>query len=71
MAERVMLWKSNNGKYFETLKEAEKEDRAKDMEDVFLSVPDDLVAEPLVVIARYLAEQGYRITNINPEHASA
>ena len=70
MAERVTMWKSKNGKYFESSSEAEAEDRALEMIEVFNGLPDDVSELSFEVIARYLAGEGYRITNINPIHAS-
>lgn len=71
MAERVTMWKSKNGKFFEYLHEAEEDDRAGEMLEVFNSMPDEVGCQSLETIARYLAGEGYRITNINPVHASA
>ena len=69
MADLVKMWKANNGKYFETLKEAEQEDRAAHMEEVFNSMPEGAESWAFASIARYLAEQGYKITNIHPDSA--
>ena len=66
MAERVTMWKAKNGKTFEQLSEAEAEDRAIEMIEVFDGLPDDVSGLSLEAIARYLAGKGYRITNTNP-----
>lgn len=66
MAERVTMWKAKSGKFFESLSEAEEDDRVEEMVEVFASVPDDVSGRSLETVARYLAGQGYRITNINP-----
>lgn len=69
MAERVTMWKSKNGKVFESPSEAEQEDRAEELTEVFHTIPDDIHASSLDDIARWLAGEGYRITNINPASA--
>ena len=69
MAERVTMWKSKNGKVFETGGEAEEEDRAEEILEALYSLSDDAENWPLEAIARKLAEQGYRITNVNPAPA--
>ena len=69
MAERVTMWKSKNGKVFETGGEAEEEDRAEVLIEVFHTIPYDIHASSLDDIARWLAGEGYRITNINPASA--
>lgn len=66
MAERVTMWRSKNGKYFESLSGAEEEDRVGELLEVFNSLPDGAEGWSFAALARYLAEQGYRITNINP-----
>lgn len=66
MAERVMMWKSKNGKYFELSSEAEAEDRAIEMIEVFDGLFDDVSGLSLEAIARYLAGKGYRISSIYP-----
>lgn len=70
MAERVTMWKAKSGKFFEFLHEAEEDDRAGEMLEVFHSMPDSASCWSLETIARYLAGEGYRITNINPVPAS-
>jgi hypothetical protein len=64
------MWKSKNGRFFESLSEAEEDDRAGEMVEVFSSVPDDVSGRSWEAVARYLAGEGYRITNINPTPAS-
>lgn len=75
MAERVTMWKSKNGRFFENQHEAETEDRSQAMFeamfDVLAGMPDEVASGSLEGIARHLAEQGYQITNTHPEHASA
>lgn len=70
MAERVTMWKAKSGEFFESLSEAEEDDRAWEMLEVFNSMPDSASCWSLETIARHLAGEGYRITNINPAHAS-
>lgn len=69
MAERVTMWKAKNGKYFEFHSGAEEEDRAEEILEAFYSLPDDAENWSFEAVARKLAEQGYRITNINPASA--
>lgn len=71
MAEKVTMWKASNGKHFWTLEEAEQEDSAEEMIEVFNSLPDGAEGWTFETIARHLSDQGYRITNVNPVHASA
>lgn len=66
MAERVTMWKSKNGKVFESPSEAEQEDRAIEMIEAFRGVLETADSWTLEALAISLAEQGYRITNINP-----
>lgn len=69
MAESVTMWRSKNGKVFELKSEAETEDRAHEMTEVFNGLPDDVAGATLTSIAQHLASVGYRITNINPASA--
>jgi len=70
MAERVTMWKAKSGRFFESLREAEEDDRAEEMLKAFNSMPNAVSCWSMETLASYLAGEGYRITNINPVPAS-